>query len=313
MRVAVFGGSGLAGSSIARDLRQSTDYEILSPTSRQVNLLDSQETSSFIDKYRPDIVVNSAGRVGGIQANIDYEFDFLSQNWKMQDNLVTALMEFPPTTYIFLGSSCIYPKNAKNPISESDLMSGFLEKTNEGYALAKIAGVKGAELLARTKGVRTFSLMPSNLIGDNDNFHRVNSHVVAGLMSRMHEAKLNECMQLEVWGSGKPLREFLHSDDLASAVSVLLANPTAEGGIYNVGSGEEISIHDLALEIQEIVDFKGRLTFDRSKPDGVYRKLLDSSKMRMLGWRPSVSLREGIERMYLRYLESYKNGSVRSI
>lgn len=293
----VAGHRGLAGSAIFRCLTSAGFKRLLTRTRAELDLADAAAVDRFFRQEKPTYVVAAAAKVGGIKANNDQPVEFLLTNLQIQNNLIRAAHEHGARKLLFLGSSCIYPKLAPQPIPESALLGGPLEPTNEAYAIAKIAGIKLCQAYAREYGANFVSAMPTNLYGPNDNFDLSTSHALPALLRKAHEAKEAGANHLVVWGSGKPRREFLHVDDLASACLFLLKNYNSSE-IVNVGVGEDISIRELAELICEIVGFRGELTWDASKPDGTPRKLLDVSKLRSLGWEARISLREGIARTY---------------
>jgi len=263
----------------------------------QLDLTDESAVAKFFAEEKPDIVILAAAKVGGIKANNDYPVEFLVENLRIQNNVSRSAYDNGVRKLLFLGSSCIYPKFAPQPIQESALLTGPLEPTNEAYAIAKIAGIKLCQAYAREYGANFISAMPTNLYGPNDNFDLETSHVLAALLRKAHEAKTRGDQRLIVWGTGKPRREFLHVDDLGSACLLLLENYDSPE-IINVGYGEDISIRDLAELICDVIGFDGELAWDTTKPDGTPRKLLDVSKIRALGWKPAVPLRDGIVRTY---------------
>ena len=293
----VAGHRGLAGSAIVRCLTSAGFNRLLTRTRAELDLTDPAAVDIFFRKEKPAYVVAAAAKVGGIKANSDQPVEFLLTNLQIQNNLIRAAHEQGARKLLFLGSACIYPKLAPQPIPESALLGGLLEPTNEAYAIAKIAGIKLCQAYAREYGANFISAMPTNLYGPNDNFDLATSHAFPALLRKAHEAKESGARQLVVWGSGKPRRELLHVDDLASACLFLLQHYDSPE-IVNVGVGEDITIRELAELICEIVGFKGELTWDASKPDGTPRKLLDVSKLRSLGWEAQISLREGIARTY---------------
>lgn len=295
-KIFVAGHTGMVGSAIIRRL-QSEDCDLLTSPHRDLDLTRQSETEAFIAQHKPDVIVIAAARVGGILANAQYPADFLYDNLAIGMNIIRAAHLSNTERLLWLGSSCIYPRDAAQPLSEPALLSGPLEPTNEAYAIAKIAALKYAQACSRQYGNHFMTAMPTNLYGPNDNFNPDTSHVLPALMRRIHEAKINGADHITLWGSGKPLREFLHVDDLADAcVHLLRFNDSIEP--INIGSGEEISIRDLALTIADVVGFDGWLEYDLSKPDGTPRKLLDTSKMRTLGWKPSIRLKDGIAEVY---------------
>ena len=299
----VAGHRGLVGSAIVRNLQAHGCASILTRSRAELDLTDSRGVRDFFAKEQPRFVVLAAAKVGGIKANNDFPVEFLLENLKIQNNILEAAYESGVEKLLFLGSSCIYPKFAPQPITESSLLTGELEPTNEAYAIAKIAGIKLCQAYAREYGRRFISAMPTNLYGPGDNFDLQNSHVLPALLRKVHEAKKNGAREVTVWGSGKPRREFLHADDLAEACRFLLENYESPE-VINVGVGEDVTIRELAELICEIVGFEGDLSFDASKPDGTPRKLLDVSKIKALGWSPGISLREGIAGVYQWYLEN---------
>ncbi len=293
----VAGHRGLVGSAIVRRLEADGHTRLLTRTRTELDLTDATAVDEFFEREQPAIVVAAAARVGGIKANNDEPVEFLLVNLQIQNNLIRAAHEHGARKLLFLGSSCIYPKFAPQPIPESALLGGPLEPTNEPYAIAKIAGIKLCQAYAREYGDHFLSAMPTNLYGPNDNFDLLSSHVLPALLRKAHDAKQTGAREMVVWGSGSPRREFLHVDDLADACVFLLNNYDSPE-IVNVGTGEDISIRELAELICEIVGFDGTLTWDASKPDGTPRKLLDISKIKSLGWSPRISLRDGIAQTY---------------
>jgi GDP-L-fucose synthase len=284
---------------------------LVTRSSSELDLRDAAAVEEFFATERPATVVMAAAKVGGILANDTYPADFISDNLRMQVNVLDAAARHGATKLLFLGSSCIYPKLAPQPIREDSLLTGPLEATNDAYAIAKISGVLQVQALRRQYGVHYISAMPTNLYGPGDNFHPTNSHVLPGLIRRFHEAKESGAASVTVWGTGTPRREFLHVDDLAAACLFLLENYDEPEPI-NVGVGEDLSIRELATLVSEIVGYEGRLEFDTSKPDGTPRKLLDVSKLHALGWQASIGLREGLEETYRWYVEQLATGSLRA-
>ena len=301
-KIYVAGHRGLVGSAIVRLLRTRGFNHLITRLRSELDLRDQNAVRSFFAQEKPDIVVLAAARVGGIKANSNAPVEFLIENVEVQNNAISAAYESGVRKLIFLGSSCIYPKLAPQPIRESALLTGPLEPTNEAYAIAKIAGIKLCQAFAREYGANFISAMPTNLYGPGDNFDLETSHVLAALLRKAHEAKINRDRELVVWGTGEPRREFLQVDDFASAVLFLLENYDSPE-IINVGCGEDISIRGLAELICEIVGFEGDLSWDRSKPDGTPRKLLDVSKIAKLGWKATIPLRDGIVLTYDWFLE----------
>jgi GDP-L-fucose synthase len=297
----VAGHQGLVGSAIVRRLRQAGFENLLLRTRAELDLRDALAVNAFLQATRPAYVFLSAARVGGIQANSSYPADFIRDNLQIQTNVIDAAWRHGVSKLLFLGSSCIYPRLAPQPMQEEHLLTGPLEPTNEWYAIAKIAGIKMCQAYRRQYGFNAISVMPTNLYGPGDNFSLEGSHVVPALMRKAHEARLGGAQQLSVWGSGTPRRELLHVDDLADALLFLMRNYESES-LINVGWGTDLSIRELAQMIADTVGFRGRLEFDASRPDGAPRKLLDVSRLRALGWSPSIELRVGLEQTYRWYL-----------
>ncbi len=305
-RIYVAGHRGLAGSAIWRHLEERGFTDLVGATSSELDLRDRPSVFSFMKENHPDVVIDAAARVGGIHANDTFPADFLSDNLQIQVNIMDAANDIDVDRLLFLGSSCIYPKFADQPIKESSLLTGELEPTNDAYAIAKIAGIMQVQASRRQYGRHWISAMPTNLYGPGDNFHPENSHVLPALMRRIHEAKVEQASQVVIWGSGTPLREFLNVDDLARAALFLLENYDSPETI-NVGTGEDLSIHELAEIIAETVGYEGELVQDPTKPDGTPRKLLDVSRLNALGWHATTGLREGIASTYAWYLENLSN------
>ncbi len=301
-KVYVAGHRGLAGSAIWRRIEEAGYTHLVGRSSSELDLRDRRAVFAFMEKERPDVVIDAAARVGGIHANDTYSADFLSENLQIQVNLMDAANAVDVERLLFLGSSCIYPKFADQPIREDSLLTGKLEPTNDAYAIAKIAGIMQVQASRKQYGRRWISAMPTNLYGPGDNFHPENSHVLPALMRRIHEAKVRGDSEVVIWGSGDPLREFLYVDDLADACLFLIENYDDPRTI-NVGVGEDLSIRELAEMIADIVGFEGTLIQDPTKPDGTPRKLLDVTRINALGWSARTSLREGIASTYAWYLE----------
>jgi GDP-L-fucose synthase len=293
----VAGHRGLAGGAILRELQSAGYTNLITRTRAEVDLSQREKVRAFFAEQRPQIVVVAAAKVGGIKANNDFPVEFLLENLNIQNHLIEAAYEFGAQKLLFLGSSCIYPKFAPQPIPEGALLTGALEPTNEPYALAKIAGIKLCQAYAREYGRNFISAMPTNLYGPGDNFDLTTSHVLPALLRKVHEAKLRSDATVPVWGTGTPRREFLHVADLAGACRFLLEEYDAPD-IVNVGFGSDVTIRELVELICEIVGFPGELVFDSTKPDGTPRKLLDTTKLTQLGWRPQITLREGIRQTY---------------
>jgi len=303
-KIFVAGHRGMVGSALIRRLEADGFAKLLVRDRSKLDLTDESAVAKFFTAERPAVVILAAARVGGIKANNDHPVPFLLENLRIQNNVISSACQSSVRKLLFLGSSCIYPKFAPQPIPESALLSGPLEPTNEAYAIAKIAGIKLCQAYAREYGANFISVMPTNLYGPNDNFDLETSHVLAALLRKAHEAKSRKDRKLIVWGSGKPRREFLHVDDLASAC-VLLLEKYHSPEIINIGCGEDISIRELAELICDVVGLDGELTWDPTKPDGTPRKLLDVSKLRGLGWKPSIPLRRGITQTYEWFLANH--------
>ena len=302
MKFLVAGGSGLVGSAIVRELKQS-DKEVIGISSKDLNLLDRAKTFTYIKNLQPDVIIDAAGKVGGIGGNNAFPVDFLSENLQIQSNLMDAAHEAKIKKFIFLGSSCIYPRNCDQPIKEEYLLTGELEQTNSAYAIAKIAGIELIKSYRKQYGYSWISIMPTNLYGPNDNFDLETSHVLPALIGKFIEAKKSGTSVVSLWGSGRSFREFLHVDDLAKALMVCLEKYDDPKQI-NIGSGFEITIKDLATKIAQTVGFTGGILWDTSMPDGTPRKVLDSSKVNNLGWKPSISLDQGIKLTVQWYLDN---------
>jgi len=296
-RIYVAGHRGLVGSAVWRHLESRGHTELVGRTSSELDLRDRGAVDAFFDEQGPDYVILAAAKVGGILANSTYPADFLSDNLRIQLNVLDAAQRTGVTRLLFLGSSCIYPKHAPQPINEDSLLTGPLEPTNDAYAIAKISGVLQVQALRRQHGSSFISAMPTNLYGPGDNFDLASSHVLPALIRKFHEAKVEGRDEVVVWGSGTPLREFLHVDDLARACVVLLERYDAPEPI-NIGVGEDLTIRELAELVASVVGYSGQLTFDPTKPDGTPRKLLDVSRITALGWKPEIDLRVGIARTY---------------
>jgi len=296
-KIFVAGHRGMVGSAIVRRLKAEGFSNLVTRDRSELDLTDESAVRKFFAKEKPPIVIDAAAKVGGIKANNDFPVEFLLGNLRIQNNVIHSAYESGVRKLVFLGSSCIYPKFAPQPIPETALLSGPLEPTNEAYAIAKIAGVKLCQAFSREYGAKFVSAMPTNLYGANDNFDLETSHALPALIRKAHEAKVRKDQKLTVWGTGKPRREFLHVDDLASACLLLLEKYDSPE-IINVGCGEDISIRELAELICDVVGFDGELAWDTTKPDGTPRKLLDVTRLRALGWKPAIPLRDGIARTY---------------
>jgi len=302
-KIFVAGHGGMVGSALIRGLETAGFNKLLKRDRSELDLGDSEVVTKFFCNEKPEVVIFAAAKVGGIKANNEQPVEFLLENLRVQNNVIAAAHESGVRKLLFLGSSCIYPKLAPQPIPESALLSGPLEPTNEAYAIAKIAGVKLCQAFSREYGANFISAMPTNLYGPNDNFDLETSHVLAALLRKAYEAKKSSARELVVWGTGTPRREFLHVDDCASACLFLLEKYDSPE-IINVGCGEDISIHELAELICDVVGFDGELSWDKTKPDGTPRKLLDLSKLRGLGWTPTIPLRDGIAQTYEWFLKN---------
>ena len=302
-KIFVAGHRGMVGSALIRGLETAGFNKLLKRDRSELDLGDSEAVTKFFCNEKPEVMIFAAAKVGGIKANNEQPVEFLLENLRVQNNVIAAAHESGVRKLLFLGSSCIYPKLAPQPIPESALLSGPLEPTNEAYAVAKIAGVKLCQAFSREYGANFISAMPTNLYGPNDNFDLETSHVLAALLRKAYEAKKSSARELVVWGTGTPRREFLHVDDCASACLFLLEKYDSPE-IINVGCGEDISIHELAELICDVVGFDGELSWDKTKPDGTPRKLLDLSKLRGLGWTPTIPLRDGIAQTYEWFLKN---------
>lgn len=309
MKVMVAGGTGLAGSAIAKAFMRN-EVSVISLGRKDVDLLDREATFDFIRKVKPDVIVDAAARVGGIVANDNYPVEFLTDNLRIQNNLMEAAFAADVEKFIFLGSSCIYPRDCDQPIKEKYLLTGPLEPTNSAYAIAKIAGIELVNSFRKEYGRKWISLMPTNLYGPNDNFELQGSHVLPAFIRRFVQAKISNVQSEVLWGTGAPTREFLHVDDLAEAV-VYFQEFYDSSEHLNIGSGREISIKDLAFLVADAAGFKGNLEWDSTRPDGTPRKVLDSTKANELGWRSKISLEEGVASTIGWYLENLKNGRLR--
>jgi GDP-L-fucose synthase len=300
-KIFVAGHRGMVGSALVRRLEAQDFTNLLTRDRSQLDLSDEFVVANFFDEARPDIVILAAAKVGGIKANNDFPVEFLLNNLRIQNNVICSAHKTGVRKLLFLGSSCIYPKLAPQPIPENALLTGPLEPTNEAYAIAKIAGIKLCQAYAREYDAKFVSVMPTNLYGPNDNFDLESSHVLAALLRKAHEAKTRGDKTLEVWGTGEARREFLHVDDLAAACLLLLEKYNSPE-IINIGCGEDITIRELAELISDVVGFNGELVWDKTKPDGTPRKLLDVTRIRALGWRPAIPLRQGIAQTYQWFL-----------
>jgi GDP-L-fucose synthase len=308
-KIYIAGHRGMVGSAILRNLQKKGYSNFILKTSQELDLRNQADVSSFFELEKPEFVFLAAAKVGGIQANNIYRADFLYDNLMIQNNIIHTSFENNVSKLLFLGSSCIYPKLAPQPLKEEYLLSGYLEDTNEPYAIAKIAGIKMCESYKRQYNCNFISVMPTNLYGPNDNYNLNNSHVLPALIRKFHEAKQNNLPAVEMWGTGSPLREFLHADDMADACVYLMQNYTGLQHV-NIGTGSDIAIKELAILIKKIVDYSGEIKHDLSKPDGTPRKLMDVSFLHSMGWRHTIELEEGIKSVY----EDFKkNNNVRAM
>jgi len=306
LKIYIVGHAGLAGSAIHRKLLQEGYSNILTKSSSEIDLRDAQSVLNLFLQERPDWVFLAAAKVGGILANSTYPVEFLLDNLKIQNNVIEAAAKFNVKKLMFLGSSCIYPKLAPQPLKEEYLLTSSLEPTNEAYAIAKITGIKLCAAMHKQFGFDFISVMPTNLYGKNDNYHEFNAHVIPMLIRRFHEAKTKNLDCVEIWGSGTPKREFLYSDELADAAIFIMENLSADevGELINIGSGVEHTIMELAELIKDTVGFKGKILLNREKPDGTPRKLLDVTRLNSLGWKAKISLRDGLKMAYMDFLQN---------
>ena len=304
MNILIFGSNGLVGSSLVRKFQlQHKEINLITSTRNDTDLFSLEQTKKKINDSKPDIVIIAAAKVGGIYANNTQRFNFIIDNLKISMNVFESLVEYNDTKIINIGSSCIYPLSADNPINENSLMSGKLEPTNSPYSMAKLSSLEISKTMRDQFGHKILNLMPTNLYGPNDKFEEFNSHVIPGLIFKMHRAKINKSKEVEIWGSGKPLREFMHVDDLSSAIEFLIRNEISND-ILNVGSNEVVSIKELSKLIQKVIGFKGNLVFNQEYPDGNPKKLLDSTQINNLGWKSSISLEDGISNTYSWYVDN---------
>ena len=318
----IAGYKGMVGSAIKRALEKRNYKNLLTPSKKDLNLLDFNSVEKWFEEYKPEIVILAAAKVGGIEANNQYPGDFILENLKIQNNVIENAWRFNTKRFLFLGSSCIYPKFCQQPIKEDYLLKGALEPTNEPYAISKIAGIKLCSSFKKQYGFDAISLMPTNLYGPGDNYHEKNSHVMPALIKKIHDSKRLNIPKVICWGSGNPRREFLHVDDLADAAIFVLENVSSDNkllkdenseylGFLNIGTGKDISIKELANKICSQQNYNGEIKWDLEKPDGTPRKLLDISKIQQLGWEAKISLNEGIKRTINSFLEESKNNSIR--
>lgn len=305
-KIYIAGHRGMVGSAVWRALENEGYQNLIGQSSSELDLRDQQAVQAFFEKEKPKAVIDAAAKVGGILANNNYPYQFIMENMQIQNNLIDTALKSGIEKFIFLGSSCIYPKMAPQPIQEDYLLTAALEPTNEWYALAKISGIKACQAVRKEFDKDYVSLMPTNLYGIHDNFDLKSSHVLPAMIRKFHEAKQNNHAAVTLWGTGNPMREFLHADDMAKAVVFALENRLPDY-LYNVGSGQDLSIKELALMIQSIVGHQGKITWDDSMPDGTPRKLMDSSKMQQLGWKQQIHLKDGIAKTYEWFLANAEN------
>ena len=310
MKLFISGHKGMVGSALVRRFQKVAGVTVVTRTRQELNLSDQAAVMAFYQSEKPDAAIIAAGKVGGIHANSTYPAEFLYENLAIATNCINGAWKAGVKRLLFLGSSCIYPKLAPQPMPEDCLLTSALEPTNEAYAIAKIAGLKMAEYYRKQYGVVYHSAMPTNLYGPNDNYHPQNSHVMPALIRRFHEARISEQAEVLAWGTGRPQREFLHADDLADACAFLLQleNPP---DLVNVGYGSDVTIRELVEMVAEVVGYKGRIVWDKSKPDGTPRKLLDTTRLNQLGWQPRISLRDGLAQTYASFLEEMQSNRLR--
>lgn len=301
-KIYVSGHRGLVGSAIVRQLRKQGFENLVCKTRSELDLLDAKKVEEFFDEERPDVVIDCAARVGGIKANMTYPAEFLYENLQIQNNLIWNAKKYEVSKFLFLGSSCVYPRGCEQPMKEEYLLEGKPEPTNEAYAIAKISGMKLCEYINNEHDMNFVSCMPTNIYGENDNFDLESSHVIPALLSRIHEAKEQSIPEVVIWGTGVSRREFLYVDDLAEAICFLLEN-FDDPQFINVGTGEDVSIAELAHLLKEIIGYEGELVFDATKPDGMPKKLLDVSRIHELGWKHKTSLEEGLKKTYQYFID----------
>lgn len=298
-KIYIAGHNGMVGSAILKNLQSKGFTNFILKSSKELDLRDGNQVATFFAKEKPEFVFLAAAKVGGIIANSTYKADFLYENLMIQNNVIHQAYLNKVTKLMFLGSSCIYPKLAPQPLKEEYLLTGELEPTNEPYAIAKIAGIKMCDAYRDQYGCNFISVMPTNLYGNNDNYDLINSHVLPAMLRKFHEAKINKMPYVTLWGTGSPMREFLHADDMAEACVFLMRNYD-QAGLINIGTGKDVSIKELAETIKKITNFKGEIIWDTEKPDGTPRKLMDVSKLSSLGWNYKIELKEGIEKVYIK-------------
>lgn len=311
MKLFISGHKGMVGSALVRRFQKVAGVTIVTRRRQELNLSDQAAVMAFYQSEKPDAAIIAAGKVGGIHANSTYPAEFLYENLAIATNCINGAWKAGVKRLLFLGSSCIYPKLAPQPMPEDCLLTSALEPTNEAYAIAKIAGLKMAEYYRKQYGVVYHSAMPTNLYGPGDNYHPQNSHVMPALIRRFHEARLAELPEVVAWGTGRPQREFLHADDLADACAFLLQLEDPPD-LVNVGCGSDVTIRELVEMVAEVVGYKGRIVWDKSKPDGTPRKLLDTTRLNQLGWKPQISLKDGLAQTYASFLEEMRSNRLRS-
>ena len=293
----------MVGSALVRSFNKNRKYKLITTTRKDLDLLSQQKTFNFVKINKPDLIIDAAARVGGILANNTFRTEFLYQNLQIQNNLIYSALENDIKNFIFLGSSCIYPRSAKQPIKEEYLLSSALEKTNEPYAIAKIAGLKLCESIRNQYNKNYISLMPTNLYGPGDNYDLNDAHVIPALIKKIHLAKINDSKTIVLWGTGKPLRDFLYVEDLSSACKFVMKNKLKES-LINIGSGKEISIKNIAHQLCEIIGYTGKIVFDKTKPNGSPRKIIDNTVISSYGWKPKYSLKQGLKLTYKSFLNN---------
>jgi GDP-L-fucose synthase len=311
IKVLIAGATGLVGRAIVQTSPEG--HDLLTPNRHELNLEDFAAVASYMEKEKPDAIILAAAKVGGIAANSSNQYEFLIRNLNIQNALIDAAVKNNVPNLLYLGSSCVYPRMASQPIKESSLLTSSLEETNEGYALAKISGIKLCHSVFLEKNLNYFSLMPTNLYGPHDNFDLQSSHVPAALMRRFHEAKVANLKSVQIWGSGNVYREFMHVDDLANACWFFLSKPSNNGDLINIGTGTDTTIKEFAETMARIVGYDGELVFDASKPEGTPRKLLDVSKASLLGWKSKIGMVDGLKMTYKWFEEAYSKGEVRGL
>ena len=303
-KIWITGSRGMVGQALKRSIISSDSYNIVESTRSDLNQINQKETNVWLKKNKPDVIIITSALVGGIQVNSKYPLDFLYQNAMIALNIINSANEIGCEKLIFLGASCMYPKDTSQPFKESSILDGKVEETNEGYGLAKILGTKLVEFMNLQHNRKYISIIPAASYGPNDCYDEKTNHVIPALIQKFHNAKINKSDSVEVWGTGEAKREFLHVDDMASGIIFLLEN-YFDNKPVNLGTGEEVTIKELAYLVSEVVDYKGNIVFDTSKPDGIPRKILDSSKILKLGWKPSISLLKGLKKTYKVYLENF--------